>query len=109
MLTPDDVVLFGHDDANATDWERERIGRLRLRRVPVDKVAADPVAGARRAVGSIEAGHERYVVHLDVDVIDFTDAPLSENTGRNMELSLATAMTALRAVGLGAGGRADRR
>ena len=39
---------------------------------------------------------DRYVVHLDVDVIDFTDAPLSENTGRNIGLSFDAAMDALR-------------
>jgi arginase len=35
------------------------------------------------------------VVHLDVDVIDFTDAPLSENTGRNIGLGLADVVAAL--------------
>ena len=35
-------------------------------------------------------------MHFDVDTIDFTDAPLSENPGRNEGLPFATAMTALR-------------
>jgi arginase len=34
-------------------------------------------------------------VHFDVDVIDFTDAPLSENTGRNVGLTLDQAFAAL--------------
>jgi arginase len=34
-------------------------------------------------------------VHFDVDVIDFTDAPLSENTGRNQGLPFAAAFAAL--------------
>jgi len=31
------------------------------------------------------------LIHFDVDVIDFIDAPLSENTGRNVGISLDTA------------------
>jgi arginase len=38
---------------------------------------------------------DRLVVHFDVDTIDFVDAPLSENTGRNTGLSLQEAMRAL--------------
>jgi arginase len=34
-------------------------------------------------------------VHFDVDVIDFTDVPLSENTGRNEGLAYADALRAL--------------
>ena len=38
---------------------------------------------------------ERLVVHFDADVVDFNDAPLSEHTGRNTGISLATAIEAL--------------
>ena len=96
VLTADDLVLFGHDEHHATPWECDQISRLRLRRVAVDEVGEDPERAARRAIQMIETGSDRYVVHLDVDVIDFTDAPLSENTGRNIGLSLESAMTALR-------------
>ena len=35
------------------------------------------------------------LVHFDVDVIDFTDVPLSENWGRNVGISHDAAMRAL--------------
>jgi arginase len=38
---------------------------------------------------------DRLLVHFDVDVIDFTDVPLSENTGRNEGLSYDQALSAL--------------
>jgi arginase len=38
---------------------------------------------------------DRLLVHFDVDVIDFTDVPLSENWGRNEGLSYDAAMRAL--------------
>ena len=37
-------------------------------------------------------------MHFDVDCIDFTDAPLSENTGRNIGLAQDAAFAALAAV-----------
>jgi arginase len=94
LLAPTDVVLFGHDASRATAWESAQIERYGLRRVPVEAVRDDPVAAARHGLDAL--AHARsLVVHLDVDVIDFTDAPLSENTGRNMGLTLADAMAAL--------------
>jgi arginase len=98
LLAPGDIVLFAHGEAQATEWEREQIGRLRMNRLMVEEVAADPVAEGELAVHQIRSGHERYVVHLDVDVIDFTDAPLSENTGRGIGLTFDMAMMALRAL-----------
>jgi len=98
LLLAKDIVLFGHGEAQATVWERAQIDLLRLNRAPVEAVSADPVSAARRAVDLVEAGHDRFVVHLDIDVIDFTDAPLSENTGRGIGLSFDAAMTALRAL-----------
>ena len=38
---------------------------------------------------------ERLLVHFDVDVIDFTDVPLSENWGRNQGLPYEQALLAL--------------
>jgi arginase len=43
----------------------------------------------------MEARCDRLLVHFDVDVIDFTDMPLSENWGRNEGLPFVTAMDAL--------------
>lgn len=96
MLRPDQLVLFGHGPEQATPWEREQIERLGVARVSVAAVRQDPGAAARRALELVRPRFDRYVVHLDVDVIDFTDAPLSENTGRNIGLSFRAAMDALR-------------
>jgi arginase len=96
ILRAEQVVLFAHGMEQATPWEREQIERLGVARVPVEAVREDAVAAARRAVAFVRARFDRFVVHLDVDVIDFTDAPLSENTGRNSGLSFEAAIGALR-------------
>jgi arginase len=98
LLMPSDLLLFAHGDGQATAWEREQIQTLGVRRLAVEAVSADPVTTAQDAVAIMEAGHDRYLVHLDVDVIDFTDAPLSENTGRGIGLPFETAMAALSAL-----------
>lgn len=39
---------------------------------------------------------ERLLIHLDVDVLDFADMPLAENTRRNVGLSFDQLMAALK-------------
>lgn len=96
LLIADDLVLFGHAEEHATPWERDQISRLAVRRIAVEEVANNTVEAARLALRMIDEAFDRFVVHFDVDVIDFTDAPLSENTGRNIGLRFEAAMLALR-------------
>jgi arginase len=96
MLRAEQVVLFAHGMESATPWEKEQIERLGLARISVEEVRQDAEAAARRAVAIMRPRFAHYAVHLDADVIDFTDAPLSENTGRNTGLSFRAAVDALR-------------
>lgn len=98
LLAPEQVVLFGWGPEQATEFEREQIERRAIDTVAVDEVRADPIGAARRGLGLLEARCERIVVHFDVDVVDFTDTPLSENWGRNEGLAFETALAALGAL-----------
>ena len=98
LLEPADVLLFGWDPGQATDFEREVIARRGISRVPVAEVAADPEGAGARAAAAVGERCDRLLVHFDVDVIDFTDVPLSENTGRNEGLAYTDAMRALDAL-----------
>jgi arginase len=95
LLHDDEVLLFAYGPEQATDFERGVLRRRGLEGVPVDEVAGDPEGAAARALAGFGSRFERLLVHFDVDVIDFTDAPLSENTGRNEGLALDLAMRAL--------------
>jgi arginase len=95
LLRPQDVVFFAHDDRRATAWEREQITGLGLRLFPVPQVSADPRAAAALALEAFGPAYQQLVVHFDADVVDFNDAPLSEHTGRNTGITLATAIEAL--------------
>jgi arginase len=93
LLADEDVLLFSYGPA--TEWEREVIERRGLRGIPVEAVAADPGDAAARALTQLEDSFDRLLVHFDVDTVDFTDLPLSENTGRNEGLSFDAAIRAL--------------
>jgi arginase len=95
LLEPADVLLFAWGPEQATAFEREAIPRRGLTSIPVDEVAADPEVAAARACTLMEDRCDRLLVHFDVDVIDFTDVPLSENTGRNQGLAFDEALRAL--------------
>jgi arginase len=94
LLDADQIALLAHDTLHSTVRELEAIERLGLARISRADVAADPVIGARAALAAL-APCDRLVVHFDVDTIDFTDAPLSENTGRNAGLSQDDAFATL--------------
>jgi arginase len=95
LLEPEQVVLFAWGPEQAQPREREAVERLGLDVLPVDEVRADPAAAAARALELLAARTERVLVHFDVDVVDFTDTPLSENPGRNEGVAYADAVRAL--------------
>jgi arginase len=95
LLQADQVILFAWGSEQATPFERAVIGGRDISVIPVDEVAAGPERAARRGRELIEDRCDRLLVHFDVDVIDFTDVPLSENWGRNEGLAFDDAMSAL--------------
>jgi arginase len=99
LLDPARLLLFGWDASGATGAERGTIARLGLARVPEPEVARDPRGAAAAAVGRLPAGPR--LVHFDVDAVDFADAPLAENTARNVHLPLDAALAALGALAAG--------
>ena len=103
IIDPARVVLFGHGRAQATGWERNQIKRLDLARFAVEDVATDPEAVAEDALGLLASRADRYLIHLDVDVVDFTDAPISEHTSRNTGLPLGVMFRALKVLAAGDG------
>jgi arginase len=103
LLDPDQVVLFAHGRSHSTRFERGEIERLGLARVALEEVREDPEGAAGRALELLAARSDRYAIHLDVDVVDFTDAPLSEHPSRNTGLKLEEMLRALRVLASGPG------
>jgi arginase len=96
LLEADQVAWLGVEPRMATQWEREQAGRLGLRVTTGHELAADPAGTALAALSQLPPGP--LALHLDVDVLDFTDAPLAENTdGRNSGPALDQVTEALTA------------
>jgi arginase len=98
LLDAEAVFFFSYGPEQATRWEREVLDRRSLRGIPVDVVASEPEKAAEAALAELEPRTDRLLIHFDVDTVDFTDTPLSENTGRNEGLSFDQALRAVRAL-----------
>ena len=70
-----------------TDFEAEVIADRRLPVVDMQSVVTDPLGSARAAL-SVLSACDGLAVHFDVDLVDFLDAPLAENTDRGIAPSL---------------------
>lgn len=98
LLEPAHLSYLGVGlDAETTDWERDQVERLGISLATQAELVADPTAAARRARSALPDGP--FVVHVDVDVLDFLDAPLAENVnGRNSGPTLGQLQEALAAL-----------
>jgi arginase len=93
MLRPEQVLFFAND--NVEPFERQLIDALGIREVRLAEVAADPAGAARSVAMGWAAQFDRLLIHLDVDVLDFLDFPLAENTRREGGLRFDQLMAAL--------------
>jgi arginase len=92
MLGPADILLFGAD--NITAGEAETIRARSLETIALSAVQADPAAASRRAV-TWGSRYRRLLVHLDVDVLAYTDFPIAENVRRGVGLRFEQLSAAL--------------
>ncbi|HMK91797.1 MAG TPA: arginase family protein, partial [Thermoleophilia bacterium] len=99
LLDDDEIALLGVVPSEVTGWEREVIERRHLHQVTYDELAADP-AGVADVVGRrLEDRSGRFVVHFDVDVIDYVDFPIADNAyQRNQGLTLGQALETVAAL-----------
>jgi arginase len=89
LLTPELVCFFGYgevDDASTG---------LSSPRVDAAEVARDPRMAARQALDAVNGVADRFLVHFDVDVINFFDLPAADVPQYSSGLSLGDAMIAL--------------
>jgi arginase len=94
MLRPDQVLLFADD--NSTAFERRIIDERGIEEVRLAQVAADPARAARGVVEGWARRFGRLLIHVDVDVLDYLDLPIAENTRRNKGLRFSQLVAALK-------------
>jgi arginase len=83
--------------SSVTRFELGAIQRLGLAHTSLEEVQEAPESAAHEVLQLLA----HYVIHLDVDVVDFTDAPLSEHRSRNAGLKLKEMLRALKVLASG--------
>lgn len=86
MLSSEQIGFLGLGPH--TDFEAGVISDRKLPVVDVRTAASAPRDGARTALTALSACDD-LALHFDVDLVDFLDAPLAENTDRGIAPSLA--------------------
>jgi arginase len=86
MLSPGQISFLGLGPH--THFEAEVIAERSLPVVELGGTASDPRGSARAALSPL-ALCDVLAIHFDVDLVDFLDAPLAENTDRGTAPSLA--------------------
>jgi arginase len=94
LLRPDQLLYFAID--NVEPFERQLIRELGIENVTLAQVAAEPATAAEKVVSGWARKFTHLLIHLDVDVVDFADMPLAENTRRNVGLKFDQLVAALR-------------
>lgn len=94
LLAPDAVCFVGY-----ADEDEDVHGLVPSARAPADEATADPAAVAARAVAAVAAGPgapRRFVVHVDVDVLDalLLPGPDIPQYGRGLDLDTLVALLA---------------
>jgi arginase len=87
LISPAQVHLVGFDPNSATQWERNAIRDRAIATTNLAEVAQSPAKCADKVLSKWATKFERFLVHFDVDVVDFNDLPLAENYSKNKGLS----------------------
>ena len=93
LLEADQLLLFG--TWNIKQDERDWIEKLDIALIDEAEVCDHPATAAAKAI-DWAGKFDKLLVHVDVDVLDFEDFPLAENTRRKAGLTWEQLKSALR-------------
>lgn len=95
LMPVEKIVLFGYNPGEINDSEKELLARRQWQHYPLSDVQGRATQAAMQAVKDLERRATRFVVHFDVDVIDFTDLPIADVPQFGQGLMFRDAMTCL--------------
>jgi arginase len=96
-LMPEEmIVLFGYNPLELNDTEANALTRRRMPRYPLSEIRGRAEEAAAKALSEIEGRAGRFLVHLDVDVIDFTDCPIADVPQQGAGLEAREAISCLK-------------
>jgi len=95
MMDVDKIVLYGFNPYEVNAAERDLLARKQFQQYPVFEIRSGPLQAAVEALKYLEKKAKRFLVHLDVDVIDFTDFPVADVPQFREGLSFQDVITCL--------------
>jgi arginase len=90
------IVLFGYNPRELSAAEADALAHRRMPRYPLGAIRGKVEEVAAEALTEIEDRAGRFLVHLDVDVIDFTDCPLADVPQQGAGLEVREAISCLK-------------
>lgn len=96
LLAEEMIVLFGYNLRELNDAEAEARARRRMPHFPLAGIRDRAVEVAGQALSEIESRAGRFLVHLDVDVIDFTECPIADVPQQGAGLEAQEAISCLK-------------
>jgi arginase len=95
LMKAAEICLFGC--RNITPFEKQVIASRGIKTIPYEAVVDNVRRAAAEAI-AWSGAFDRVLVHFDVDIIDFADFPIAENTRRHYGMRFEVAMEALEAI-----------
>lgn len=92
LMDDEEIVLFGYEP---NPPEVGVLGRRSMPRFPAETIRGRAGEAAGEALALLERSAERFVVHFDVDVIDFVDFPIADVPQHNAGLTFRETMECL--------------
>jgi arginase len=93
LLGDERLLLFGYTDYPGA--EHDVLVRRDLAGLPAERIHGRPEQAAEEALARVLASADRFLLHLDVDVIDFLDLPVADIPLHNAGLAFDEAMACL--------------
>jgi arginase len=93
LLRDDRLLLFGYTDYPGA--EHDVLVRRDLAGLPAERVRGRPRQAAEEALARVGAAADRFLLHFDVDVVDFLDLPMADIPQHNAGLTFDEAMACL--------------
>ncbi|MEP7289426.1 MAG: arginase family protein [Chloroflexota bacterium] len=95
LLLPEQMIFFGFEPMPPDDAEQIVLAKYAMQNYPVETVRGRAKLAAVEVLATIEAQHKPFIIHFDVDVIDFVDFPIADVPMFNQGLTFAEAMDSL--------------
>ena len=78
LMPVDKIVLFAYNPGEITATEKDVLAKHQFVHYSLSEVQGKVTQTALEALKVLEERSKRFVVHFDVDVIDFTDMPIAD-------------------------------